>query len=196
MTKSGSSDVMGNGDLSHDSLSTLSNGGLGTPGHIVDPDDRSFIITYSYDGEMLASEEVFTSVLDGLTSSADFDNEHPCNAFYAASITSNLVFGVLTTRPEMSKTMPLSYFDVGEAFRLLALEMVARDKYGEVVFELKYSGKKIGYGFMRLTPILANETSGAASAKRSIKRRGYFSERSASRNLKTSSRELSELLAN
>ena len=42
-------------------------------GHIVDTGEHPFNITYSYDRETLASEEVFTSVLDGLESFAVFD---------------------------------------------------------------------------------------------------------------------------
>ena len=91
--------------FSNDSSSTLSNNRLGAPGHIVEPDDHSFTITYTYDSEILVNEEVFTSVCDGLTRSAVFDNEHSCNASYAASLTSKFVLGALTTR---SETMPLS----------------------------------------------------------------------------------------
>ncbi|KAF6229820.1 hypothetical protein HO173_011250 [Letharia columbiana] len=96
---------MRNDGLSNDSLSTLSNDRLDTPGPIVDPDDHVFIVTHSYDSEILVNEEVFTSVRDGLTRSAVIDNEHSCNASYAASLTSKFVLGVLTTR---SETMPLS----------------------------------------------------------------------------------------
>ena len=71
--------------------------------------------------------------------------------------------------------------------------MVARDKYAEVEFELKYDGTKIGRGFVRLTPVLGSGTSRVASERRWIKGRGNLSERSAFRHLKTVSREISEL---
>lgn len=61
---------------------------------------------------------------------------------------------------------------------LLALEMVAGDKYAEVEFELKYDGTTIVEDFVRLTPVLGIGTSRVASEKRSIKRRGDLSERS------------------
>lgn len=67
-------------------LSPFTNRRFCTPGQTVDPDDHSFTISSSYDGETTAGEEVFTSVLDGLKSSAIFDNQHPSNAFYAVSI--------------------------------------------------------------------------------------------------------------
>ncbi|CAD6590636.1 MAG: hypothetical protein ASARMPRED_004951 [Alectoria sarmentosa] len=140
----------------------LSNGRLGAQRHIVDPDDRSSIITNSYDGETLASEDVVTSVLDGVTSSALLDNQHPCNAFYTASLTSRLDFGVVTPG---FKTAPLSYFYMRKMYRLLALEMVGRDKYAEVEVGLKYGGEKIEEGFARLALVLDNGMSGMATTK-------------------------------
>lgn len=178
IVSSPSSDVIRNSGLPNDSPSTFSNDRLGTPGHMVGPDDDLFTITYSYDGDILVSEEVFTSVLDGLTSSAVFDNQHPCNAFYAVNLASKLVFGVWTTRTE---TILLSYFYVKKVVQLLALEMVARDRYGEVEFELKDDGEEIGEGFVRLMQILGKGMSVVASERRSIKRWGDLSARSVSR---------------
>ena len=165
---------------------------MGAQRHIVDPDDRSSIITNSYDGETLASEDVVTSVLDGVTSSALLDNQHPCNAFYTASLTSRLDFGVVTPG---FKTAPLSYFYMRKMYRLLALEMVGRDKYAEVEVGLKYGGEKIEEGFARLALVLDNGMSGMASKRRSIKRRGGFFVSSVSRRVDAMSRETGELLA-
>lgn len=47
-----------------------------------------YAITYSYDGEILTSKEVCTTVLDDPSSSAVFSSQHPCNAFYVSCITS------------------------------------------------------------------------------------------------------------
>ncbi|KAL9134226.1 MAG: hypothetical protein Q9175_004591 [Cornicularia normoerica] len=88
--------------------------------------------------------------------------------------------------------MLLSYFYVKKVVELLALEMVARDKYGEVEFELKDDGEEIGEGFVRLTQILGKGTSVVASETRTIKRWGDLSARSVSRKMNAVSREMSE----
>ena len=168
---------MRNNDLSH-RMSTLPNSKSGILGYTVDPDDCPSTITYYDDGETLASEEIFTSILNGSTSSAILHNQDPCNAFFAINITCTIVFGVRTTR---LGTMLLSYSYVRRAFRLLALEMVSRDEYAEVEFELEYDGEKMGEGFVRLAPVLGNGTSGSASERGSLKRRGNPSAWSVSR---------------
>lgn len=61
---------------------------------------------------------------------------------------------------------------------LLALEMVARDKYAEVVLELKYDKENMEDESMSLTPVLVNGTSGMASERTSIKRSLDLSARS------------------
>ncbi|KAF6229821.1 hypothetical protein HO173_011251 [Letharia columbiana] len=48
--------------------------------------------------------------------------------------------------------------------------MVARDKYAEVVLELKYDEENMQDESMSLTPVLVNGTSGMASERTSIKR--------------------------
>lgn len=94
ITKSPPNDILRNNDICNDSLSPFSNGRSEFMGQIVDTGDHPFNIAYYYDRETLAREEVFTSVLDGLESSAVCFNQYACNASYASSITSKLVLVV------------------------------------------------------------------------------------------------------
>lgn len=136
--------VITSNDFLNGSLSTFSNEMLGTPGYMFNPDDHSITTTYFYDGETLASEGISTSILDGLKSSAIFDNQHPFDAFYAISSTRKVVFGIMTTGSEI---MPLSYPYVRKIFRLIAMEIVVVDEYAKVEFQSDYDGEKIRAGF-------------------------------------------------
>ena len=182
------SDIMRNYGHSNGSLSTFSGDDLGRPGHIIDPDDDSFTIAYTYGGEIVASEDVFTSALDGLSDSALYANDSPCTSLYAASLTGKLVFGV---RSAQSRTMPLSYFYARKTLKLLSFEMVARDKYGEVEFQLLYDGEQIGAGFVRLTPVLGNGTNLVATERRSVQGWGHHSVGLASRKFIAMGEEMS-----
>ena len=114
------SDTMRNYGRSNARLSTFPGDDLGRPRHIVDPHDDPLTITYTYDGEPVASEDVFTSALDGSSDSALYANDYACASVYAASLTGRLIFGMLSAQ---SRTMPLSYFYARKTVKSLSFEM-------------------------------------------------------------------------
>ena len=106
---------------SNASLSTYLEDRLGRAEHEADPDGHSFTITYTYAGDMVASEDIFTSALDGLSDSALHAKNYVYTSFIQRCQSHNckLVIGMWSAQ---SRMMPLSYVSARETPQSLSFD--------------------------------------------------------------------------
>lgn len=118
---------------------------LAYSGYIPDPDDERFKISYQYVGDNVRSQEMFSAVLAGLASVAQYNDDGPLPWLSAVSFSGNLVFH-FGARPRQA----LMGWHISRTFYLLVYHLFLVQRIlKEMHFTLLYYGRPIADGFMK-----------------------------------------------
>lgn len=107
-----------------------------------DPDEPKLTIEFEYGGAV-PRQDLWTSVLDGMATAAQYDAGARCKFLTAVSISGNLVFHI----NEVSNHI-LSYNVAMKTFHLVALVSMGRREYKEQDFSMFYDGTKLAEGYV------------------------------------------------
>ena len=111
-------------------------------GTSVDPDDPKLTIEFE-DGRPVPRQDLWTSVLDGMATAAQYDAGARCQFITAVSISGNLAIHI----NEVSNHL-LSYRVAMKTFRLVALLSMSSRKYVEQEISMFYDGIKLAEGYV------------------------------------------------
>ena len=142
---------------------TQSNGSLSDSGRIIDPYDSKFVITYAFYGKAINSKEVFTAVLDGLATSAQYEPKEYCALLEAVSVSGTCVISVSQIPSFPAR---LYYLDVTRALLILTTGViVTRRRFGEMEFGISYDGIQIAEGYLLKISLLNSSVEGIAASR-------------------------------
>lgn len=128
------------------SLSALS-------GNIPDPDNKSFRIRYEYVGEEIRSNEMLSTVLNGLADVALFNEDSTCDWLSVVSTTGNTIFHI-GALPRQT----LLGWHISRAFYLLVYKLfLVQLSLKEMRFQLYYYDTQIAFGFIKMTQAIEGE---------------------------------------
>ncbi len=134
---------------------------LGEMGTFADPKDNKFEIAYDFDGRKISSKDMFTAVVDALTTIRQFDQNARFETLHAVGPLSRTGQAVIFIR-EVSSRRGLTNYDVKRALLLIFDYNVVQNKFGEMGFDFFWDGEKIATGYvLRLDPPF---TGGGATA--------------------------------
>jgi len=140
---------------------------LDDSGIIVDPEYKTLRVMYRYGGRHIRSEEIFTAVLDGLTTLAPYsERSNECASMVGVSGSGDVDFYVTSTNPGVRFS---SCFVLKRASVLVILWLMAPSKrFGELDFSFEYLGVEVatGYVYMSRVPRVGrgNSTVGITSS--------------------------------
>lgn len=130
-------------DFESDNVTTIKHGSNNTLADTdSDPDEPRLTIEFEFGGAV-PRQDLWTSVLDGMATAAQYDAGARCKFLTAVSISGNLVFHI----NEVSNQI-LSYNVAMKTFRLVALISMGRREYKEQDFSMLYDGRKIAEGYV------------------------------------------------
>lgn len=115
-------------------------------GQVIDPYDPKFVITYQFFDQSIDSKEIFTVVLDGLATCAQFkpSDEYPVLEAYSVSGTTAISISKVLGRPTR-----LHYSDMTRSLLLIVTKVIVMErKFKELEFNIGYDGVRIAEGFM------------------------------------------------
>ncbi|KAL8846260.1 MAG: hypothetical protein Q9221_008633 [Calogaya cf. arnoldii] len=123
---------------------------LGTPKSLIDPSDHRLNITYTRFGESLDCRILFGASLDALATLAQYDDgDSSHDIFIGINWSGKIVYQTFTD--ESAYGRPLLTVDViKRVFRLLPPKLRAERDCGEVMFEMRVEGLRVGAGRLRV----------------------------------------------
>ena len=112
-------------------------------GYIVDRDDRSLSVSYTYFDFLINSKDIFLAIIDGLVTAGQFSPDTPFQSLNAASPSGACVITIV-------EVDQVNYNYVTRALKLVRDIMVMQKKFGEMTFELRLEGRTIASGAVKL----------------------------------------------
>lgn len=119
-------------------------------GRIVDPEDRSFVISYTLRGEPISCPALFDAALNGMAHSAEMADHDRCVNFAGFSSSAKVVYMINSGPPETTMEV-LGYILVRTTLKLLPEKLYEKGRCGEVNFVLIYGSEQLGGGFIHLS---------------------------------------------
>lgn len=134
-------------------------------GVIIDPSDPRFSISWTANGKSIPAQDIFSAVVDGIASTAQYEWNQICSYALGVSFSGNVAFHI---GPYSSSEGLLCGWIV-KTFSFLVIYVVrARREFQEIDFTLSWQGQKMGSGYiMKLSSIEShggNGTDGKASS--------------------------------
>lgn len=160
-------DTMAGSEGTEGSLSLVNGTGTLTDdsGVIIDPSDPRFSISWTANGKSIPAQDIFSAVVDGIASTAQYEWNQICSYALGVSFSGNVAFHI---GPYSSSEGLLCGWIV-KTFSFLVIYVVrARREFQEIDFTLSWQGQKMGSGYiMKLSSIEShggNGTDGIASS--------------------------------
>ena len=111
-------------------------------GSIIDRDDRSFSVSYTYSDSPINSKDVFLAIIDGLVTAGQSSPGTPFQSLNAMSPSGNCAVNII-------EVAQVDYRHVTKALKLVRDIMIMRKKFGEMTFALKVAGRTIASGSVK-----------------------------------------------
>ena len=123
-----------------------SDGSSSNSGQIVDPNDPKFVITYEFYEKSIVSKEIFTVVLDGLATAAQFEPSDDCSVLEAYSMSGTVAISI---SKNLGRPAQLLCSDVTRSLLIIVTGVIVRQHmFKELEFSVSYDGVKIAEGYL------------------------------------------------
>lgn len=133
-----------------------SDGSSSNSGQIVDPNDSKFVITYEFYEKTIDSKEIFTVVLDGLATSAQFEPSEDCPVLEASSMSGTVAISISRI---LSEPTEMRYSDLTKALLILVTGVIVQQRmFKELDFSISYDGVQIAEGYLFKVALAKNGT--------------------------------------
>lgn len=125
-------------------------------GHIVDPNDHRFVITYDFYEKAIDSKEIFTVVLDGLATSAQFEPNEYCDVLEVHSMSGTVAISITKILGEPTL---VRYYDLTRSLLIIVTGVIVRQRmFRELGFSISYNGLEIAEGYLFKVTLANNGT--------------------------------------
>ncbi|KAL8829744.1 MAG: hypothetical protein Q9191_001837 [Dirinaria sp. TL-2023a] len=112
-------------------------------GQVTDPDNKRFVLKYTYLGTRINSKEISLAVLDALATIAVYNFGRPCAQLEMLSDRDQVA--TIVEEYNQGAVRQLTYGDAARALKLMYDKiMIANKSFGDVYLELVWDGKKFG----------------------------------------------------
>lgn len=118
-------------------------------GSMVDSEDPSFSLTWTFTGARLNSRDVFLAAMDGIAAAARFNPGKRCARLSAATPGSRSGAVINISSMKHPRRVGFSYQYASRALLLISRTMQTENRFGAMNFYLEYEGYKFGEGFIR-----------------------------------------------
>ena len=113
-------------------------------GVVIDPADTRFRISWSSDGNFIPVQEMLSSIIDGMATTAQYDYDGPCSYITGVSFSGNVAFHI-----NGCSGQTLLCRRISKAYILLvALVIVKERQFREMEMTLYFDGETIGEGYV------------------------------------------------
>ena len=113
-------------------------------GVFVDPEDSRFRISWTFDGRSVPAQEIFSAVLDGIMTIAQYGIDVPCAYVTGVSFSGNVAFHVGRVDGQGLLCGQMSRVFLAIPHWIIMIER----KFTEMDFTLEYAGRKIATGYI------------------------------------------------
>ena len=133
-------------------------------GVIIDSADTRFRISWSSDGNLIPVQEMFSSIIDGMATTAQYDYDSPCSHITGVSFSGNVAFHI-----NGYSGQTLLCRQISRAYLLLMVRVIARERqFREMEITLYFDGETIGGGYvLKISSVEghgSNRTEGTATS--------------------------------
>ena len=120
-------------------------------------------LTYTYDGDRINSQDLFTAVLSGLLDAAQAGMDTVCVQMYAVSRGRNLVFVIDANE---GAAQPFTYGAATDILKEITLDMTLKQRrFAEVNFVITNGTDDLATGLIAKMPIQGNGTASEATSR-------------------------------
>lgn len=128
-----------------------------SPGKIVDPEDKNFVITYTLMEDDIPCSEMLNAALNAMVQSGVACDRQLCTDFAGFSSSGRVIYRINGRSPGAQR-YALSYVLVRTVFKLLPAKLYELKSCKAVNFNLVYDNERIGLGHFRVSDFQDRDT--------------------------------------
>lgn len=110
-------------------------------GVVIDPEDPRFSVSWRFDGTSIPAQELFSSVIDGIATVAQYETNAQCASVTGVSFSGNVAFHV-----DGYFGAALHCGQISKAFFVVSVVVFENRKFEGVEITLEYDNRTIGKG--------------------------------------------------